>query len=574
MKRVAALSMLALGLGSACGDTKSSAVDDDSGGTAAVDGDDGADGGGTGQGDGDGGDDQAGTADGESGEESGDPADLPPPPARGIQIVDVTVDQGVRVPVARNGAIVPGNERNQAVLKERASAFRAFYEVDPGYESRSIYAVLTVVQSDGTETTYESFVNTSESECDMNYVYECRYNSAAGSFIWRVFPEDMQPTTQYRIEMFETAPGHEDDVSDKSSIFPVDGGTMLIGIEDQYMKMRVVLVPIYHDIGPDCSEAPDLNEEFGVDYRGEPRTIASFFGDRLLAHNPVDEVEMIVHDVVNYTGDMTSGAPLGMLQQLRFQENAPPEQYYYGVGRPCGGSPDFAGIAQLGGPSMGQAGSRVGWGVFYNSPGTTADTFVHEIGHEQGRSHIACNGEEGGPDPSYPDHPEGDTESFGIDVIGDPLSIKPPSAHDYMTYCGSTWVSEWAWAKVYPWIEEISSWELMGATPNPHERPAKLMYGTVLEDGTVTNVFVVDQWIDDRLLSADAHVQFGRAGAIVADRPAIWRLWDHTSDHNFIVEVPEDFESIDQLHLETPTYALDVDRSAVEMIASDDLTWQ
>ena len=509
---------------------------------------------------------------GDDDDDDDDDSDLPPPPATGIQIVEVTVDQGIRVPVARNGELVGGAERNQAILKDRASVVRAFYEVDPGYEARSIYAILTVVQGDGTETTYDSFVNTSEMPCDQQWIYDCRYSSPSGSFIWRVLPEEMQPDTQYRIEMFETSPGHEDDVSDKIPRFPTDGSNLIFGIEDQYMKMRVVVVPIYHDVGAECPEAPDMLEEFGVDYRGEPRTIASFFGDRLLAHNPADEVEIIVRDPVNYTGDMTTGAPLGMLQQLRFQDNAPPEYYYYGVGRPCQGQPDFAGIAQLGGPSMSEAGSRVGWGVFYNNPGTTAETFVHEIGHEQGRPHIACNGSEGGPDPSYPDHPEGDTESFGIDGIADPITIMPPSSHDYMTYCGNTWVSEWAWAKVFPWIQEISSWELGNVAPKPTEHVAKVMFGTVLEDGTVVHTFVTETLIDDARATADTHVRFEREGQVLADRGAIWTGASHEGVHSFMVEVPDDWETVDTLTFESPTYLIDIDPAEVQFVAKGDFT--
>lgn len=578
MNRAAVFTFLAgssLIVSAACASDDVSSAAMSEGGTAGGTADDDGAGDGDDQGSGDDAEaDDGAPTDDDSADETGEPEDVPPPPATGIQITEVTVDQGVRVPVARNGELVGPMERNQAILKDRAAAIRAFYDVDPGYAARSIYAILTVVQTDGRESTYESFVNTSEMECDQAYTYECRYSSPSGGFLWRVFPEDMQPGTKYRIELLETSPGHEDDVSDKVPMFPVDGGEILIGIEDQYMKMRVVVVPIYHDVGASCADAPDLTEEFGVDYRGEPRTVASYFGERLLAHNPVDEVEIIIHDVVNYSGDMSTGAPLGMLQQLRFQENAPPGYFYYGVGRPCQGSPDFAGIAQLGGPSISEAGSRVGWGVYYSNPGTTADTFVHEIGHEQGRSHIACNGQEAGVDPSYPDHPEGDTLSFGIDVIAEPMSIKSPSAHDYMTYCGSTWVSEWAWAKVFPWIREISSWELSGPQPTATERAARLMYGTVSEDGTVTNMFVVDHWIDDSEVSTEAAIRFERGGTVVAEHAIVWRRWEHTNDYNFVVEVPDDFESVDALQLDTPTYAMALDRGAVEVVTIDALAWE
>ncbi|MEM6994407.1 MAG: hypothetical protein AAF721_28085 [Myxococcota bacterium] len=231
MKRVAVLSSLAapwLFAIAACGPDNVTSATGTEGGTAEGDdgADDGADDGDGGGGTADGGDDGAQTGDDAVADETGDPEDIPPPPATGIQITEVTVDQGIRIPVARNGEIVGPSERNQAVLKDRVAAIRAFYEVDPGYESRSIYALLTVIQTDGRESVYESFVNTSEMPCDQTYQYECRYSSPSGGFIWRVFPEDIQPGVRYRIEMLETSPGHENDVSDKIPVFPTDGGSM------------------------------------------------------------------------------------------------------------------------------------------------------------------------------------------------------------------------------------------------------------------------------------------------------------------------------------------------------------
>jgi len=406
---------------------------------------------------------------------SGDP--LPPPPATGIQIVDVTADQGIRIPVAQDGAYVDPSDRNATLLQGRVTAIRAFYTTDPGFVTRTIYGLLWLDHADGTTERYEAFVQASAPDCGGSpSLYECRYGSPDGALLWRVDGADIRPGTTYRIELYEAAPGHEDDPSDAIPLFPTDGTSMPLGVADSYMKMRVVVVPFYHDAGPACLPAPDLNEEFGTDVDGNPRTVAGLFRERLYAYNPVDEVEIIVHDVESFNGNAQEGwGLLEALQDLRFQEGAPPEYYYYGVIRPCQGAPEFSGIAQLGGPSPGQAAQRVGWGVYHGNPSTTADTFVHEIGHQQGRLHIACNGMEGGPDPSYPDHPEGDTESWGIDVMLDPVTIKPPTTHDYMTYCGTNWVSAWGWDLVFPWIEEISAWELSNAVGPT--RP--LLVGTV-----------------------------------------------------------------------------------------------
>ena len=487
-----------------------------------------------------------------------------PPPATGIEIVEVTVDQGVRVPVARNGALVGPGERNAAILQDRPAVLRAFYDTDPGYETRSIYAVMFVEHTDGTSTTYESFITTSEPDCEgRTYLYDCRYGSPTGSFVFRLEGEDMRPGTEYRISLFETAPGHEDDISDRSPIFPAGGGSMQIGIENSYMTMRVVVVPFDHNVGGDCPDAPDLNEEFGTTVNGDPRTIADYFGERLFAQNPLDEVEIIVHDVVNYTGNATNGGSLlNTLQQMRFNEGAPPGYFYYGVIRPCNGGPEFSGIAQLGGPTMGQAAQRVGWGVYHANVSTTAETFVHEIGHEQGRPHIACSGGEGVPDPSYPDHPNGDTENWGIDVMSNPITILPPSSHDYMTYCGSTWVSEWGWHLVSPWIQEISSWELDG--PPPPKRP--LLVGTVFEDGS-SEFYVTEGWWDDSLATEDHTIRFFEEGhELVAESTAQMVKWERTEDYNVIVPLPVEMSVVEGLSWHMPGRDGLIDRESLQVI--------
>lgn len=490
--------------------------------------------------------------------DTGEP--LPPPPATGIEIVEVTADQGIRIPIALGGELLDPGERNGAVLQGRPLVLRAFYETDPGYANRDIYAVLFLQQTDGSSEIYESFINTSPPECDGEPLNECRYGSPTGSFVFRLEAQDVRPGATYRISMFETSPGHEDDVSDKSPIFPAGGGSLPIGVEDSTMKMRVVVVPFDHDLGPECPEPPDLLEELGTDYHGNPRTVADYFGERLLAQNPADEVEIIVHDVVPYYGNASGGQGLlNTLQSMRFGEGAPPGHYYYGVIRPCGGGPDFSGIAQLGGPTMGEAAQRVGWGVYHQSVATTAETFVHEIGHEQGRLHVRCSGDEAGVDTSYPDHPEGDTESWGIDVLSNPITIKPPSSHDYMTYCGSTWVSEWGWHLVSPWIETISSWEASGAVPP--RRP--LLVGTVREDGS-SSFYRAEGWFEPELATPDHTVRFFAGGRLLAEQPAQWVKWERSEDYNVIVPLPVEPSRIEALSWHEPGRSGAIDRSSLE----------
>ena len=468
-----------------------------------------------------------------------------PPPATGIEIVDITADQAVRVPIAIDGELVPGGQRNMSLLKDRNTLIRAFYEVDDGFEARDIYALM-ILKTGGQSYEYGSFqVAHPEPDCVGEAPYDCRYKSLSDSFNFLVEGDKIQPDTTYSITMVEAAPGHEDDVSDKVPIFPTDGGDLIIGVEDSYMKMRVVVVPFDHNVGADCPDPPDLDAPWtGVD--GD-ESAAWFLGNQLIAHNPADEVEIVVHDVENYTGNaQSSGGILNRLQQLRSSDGADPGWYYYGVIRPCEGGPSFSGVAQLGGPEMWEADSRVGWGVYYSNISSTAGTFVHEIGHEQGRLHIECSGGEadgGQVDTSYPDAPEGDlvdeynNPNYGTDTYSPQLDLHTPTDHDYMTYCGSTWVSEWGYDKVYPWIEEISSWENGDTIPPPEE----LLHGYELENGTI-QWWVGKGWWDPSIASTDHALKYAVGGQI-KNSPAVYRKYNRSNEHYIVVPLPKDFHN-------------------------------
>ena len=79
-------------------------------------------------------------------------------------------------------------------------------------------------------------------------------------------------------------------------------------------------------------------------------------------------------------------------------------------------------------------------------------TLAHELGHNQGRKHVDCNGPEN-TDPNYP-YP---TDQIGnVDPNGyygfDPKTrtpIRPDGAADYMSYCGPEWTSDYTWRAIY-----------------------------------------------------------------------------------------------------------------------------
>lgn len=500
----------------------------------------------TDDGDATGADDEGGESESEGGEseseadtateqDSDDGEPLPPPPSTGIQIVDVTIDQGVRVPIVQHGNYLTPSQRSVDVLRDRPAALRAFYLLEEGFEPRTIYAVLTVQL--GGETLEVEALQTAfpEPDCEGQVQMDCRYGSSVGSFNFRVPEQFMQPGVEFKIETFEASPGYEDEPTAAIPHYPWEGGMQQIGVEDTYLKMRVVMVPVYHDVGNQCEPAPDLSEPYGMDYDGNELTVAEYMALQLKAANPVDEVEIIERASVSWSGSLTNGSLLGALADLRAQDNAPPEQYYYAVAVPCQGYPDFSGIAYLGGPSKNASSSRVGWGVWYANKGQVAETFVHEVGHQQGREHIHCAGTEANTDPSYPNN-DGDTDSFGTHVFRNPMDTHGLDDHDYMTYCESTWVSEWGWNLVYPWIDTISGWELEGAS-GEGKRP--LLFGHVGGDAEPRWWIANDYW-DPSLASGLERVELEVAGDVVAVEGARHVATDHTGEYLIVAPLPED----------------------------------
>lgn len=359
--------------------------------------------------------------------------------ARSIYVDRIVANQGVEVPVVLDGEWVDGSQRNAQMLKDRNTMIRAFWQVDEGYVPREVEARLTMILADGTEEVASRFV-TPEGPSNPIDIDSTAYFVIPGELI--------QPSVQFQLEMFETEYGHEDEPEAPIAAYPPEPG--FLGIESTPMALRTVLVPIAHTLSAECPEAPDLNED-----------VVQVFSDQLYMQNPVSEVELIVRDTVNYGNSMQSFGPvLSFLADLRAQDNADPGYYYYGLVRPCDGGPDGVGGQAISIPGFADpsnAWARTAVGRFYASNGTTANTFVHEIGHTQGRRHVFCSGEEGGSDPSYP-YDGGDLGVWGFGVLDFSLH-SPTTGKDYMTYCGNTWVSDWGWRAVVPYIQTITSWE-------------------------------------------------------------------------------------------------------------------
>ncbi len=373
-----------------------------------------------------------------------------PYPARGVRLSEVYANQGVGVPIVRDGAWVDGSGRNAALIPERTTLIRGYWDLDEGFEPRVIMARLIMSYPDGTEEiadrTFEVDGPSEPHDIDSNMYF--------------VIPGELLPVgVKFQIELYETEYGYESQPEPEQFAYPPQPG--FLGVEDKDLALKIVLVPVRHDAGPECPAAPEVTDDE-----------MQYLSDQLFMQNPVQRVEIERREPTTYSGSLNSFSPLlGFLADLRAQDNADPAAYYYGVVRPCDGGADGVGgqaISIPDFPTLDNAWTRVSMGRWYGSLSSTANTFVHEVGHTQGRRHVYCNGDEGGPDPSYP-YEAGDLGVWGFGILDFTL-YTPTNGKDYMTYCGNTWVSDWTWGKVLPFIEEITGWGAADAAPNTQRR--------------------------------------------------------------------------------------------------------
>ncbi len=393
-----------------------------------------------------------------------------PVPAAGISIDWVEANQAVGVRIGEKGGGVGGEGRTSPLLANRITLVRGFWEIEDDWTPREIEAHFTVNFPDGT----------SDTKIDRKLVEgDAFIGDLSESFYWGLMADEAQPGLTYHIELFEADPANADPAVTQAPRLPDDGSEAFVGIEDSYQLLKVVIVPFNYDF-ENCTREPDLSE-----------STMQLFYDYMYMMMPVDQLQVEIHENIDWDGELQTFVPVNQyMANLRAEENADPEVFYYGLVDVCSGGLGGAGGLANGIPadptSPDLAYQRVSSGLSLpGNPEFSADTFVHEVGHSLGRRHVACNGEEGGPDPTYPIE-GGDLGEWGFGVID--FQLRHPTVYkDYMTYCNPAWVSTWGLNKVYPTIQALSMWDenYPGADAvKPTVAAGSVLIGNILPDGT------------------------------------------------------------------------------------------
>ncbi len=455
--------------------------------------------------------------------------DVEPEPASqlvrgGLKLAGLTADQGVEIPIGANGKGIDGSERIGPLTYDRPTLFRAYWADPPeDWSPRDVIGRLEL-SGVGEPTVLEDTVF-----IDGPSAFE----DLERSFTWEAAPELMQPGVEFRVELWEADEGlAEGPEPDPAPAVPYEG-SYPVGIEQSPQEIKMVVVPIRHQIDG-CDSPVDVNESELEIYA---KAIEQLY--------PVQAAQVTARDEFVYTesigGEPSYGKLLSALSQLRTADAPAPNVFYYGVVVSCDGGPGgIAGQAfSVPPPTKSAAFQRVAVGNFIGGADTSKIIMVHEFGHILGRKHVSCAGE-GDPDPNYP-HPGGGTHVWGWG-IHDGLLYDPAERSDYMTYCFTYWVSDYGWNMTFGLIKTFTSWDYEAPTPPQ----GQVLVGALYADGE-REFWVTPGALEPSMGIPAGWLELRSSGELVDRRPVLVAPRPDSSTLNLFGSLPGGLGDDDRL---------------------------
>lgn len=464
-------------------------------------------------------------------------------PARGISIVEVEANQGTRIMLAdESGDWVGPTERNMRLVSGRDTLLRVHWTVDDGWQPHEVKARMSLDLGDGRRIVREQvkLISGDSTRTALDRTFYFGLVAEQGETI---------PGARVKVELFETDVEQDTTLTRGIHESPASG-LELIGFESDPMQLKIVLVPI-HYTGGGMDTLPNLSDD-------HLQTLL----DSLYEENPVQEIVYQVRGQIGYEQPMNNlGALLPLMSTVKQKDGTDPNVYYHAfidIGCPVVGCGNFgvAGIALMAGSNQNASLSRVAASVFWeNKNGSiamTTDTFVHEVGHNQGLAHVACAGvDAAGPDPNYP-YAGGKIGEWGFGIRSFSLH-NPTSSHDYMTYCGNSWGSDWTYLKTYNRIRTLTSWDHgAGADQGSGDDSEwtmgeQLVIGALYPDGT-EQWFTLPGGIDVEEIVPDETLAFELDGQEI-EQPTVIRTLSDGQTQWVVAPLPEGtaLDAVDQI---------------------------
>lgn len=371
---------------------------------------------------------------------------------QGVTITEISLYQGVKRQLMAGGQSV---STSVPVVAGREGLLRAFVVPDGSYDGQPVVARLFL---NGSMTPIEQTVtiNGNPQEAQIGSTLNFQLSGA-----------DIPPGFSFRLELSRKTT--QAPAGNPGAKYPAEG---FAGTNAQNGgPLQVVLVPVKY--GADGSNRlPDLSAGQLAAYH-----------DLFYGMYPATEVEITVRDAVQWNQTVSANGSgwenlLGYIGEVRANDQAPFDAYYYGIFSPsasvnnyCGGG-CVAGLGNIGG--VNDAYSRAAIGLGFTGDIAT-ETAVHEIGHTHGRYHAPCGGA-AGTDPNFP-YSGAKIGAWGFDVVSQKL-ISPSNTVDLMSYCSPIWVSDYTFTAFFNRIKAVN-----GASILVPEEMKNLTYDRARIDG-------------------------------------------------------------------------------------------
>lgn len=343
--------------------------------------------------------------------------------AGGVTITQISITQGIRIPLMENGqpasSAVP-------IVAGRAALMRVGLALDGNYDGKPVVARLWI-NGISEPITVTAPPSGSPSEGDLESTLNLQIPGSS-----------IAPGLAYRLEIVQ--PIFDSKGPNPAAHYPAEGyaptTAMSVG-----QALKIVLVPVRY--GADGSNRlPDTSAQFVEGYK-----------NLFYAMYPVPQIDLSVRDPVQWDQAVNAngygwGELLGYVGEVRQQDATPADVYYYGIFAPAQTVTEYcasgcvAGLGNLAQPGDPYSRAAIGLGMSDDGGATAWETAVHEIGHTHGRQHSPCGGAQG-TDPNYP-YSGAKIGVWGYNLLTQQL-YDPNAYTDVMGYCLPIWISDFTY---------------------------------------------------------------------------------------------------------------------------------
>ena len=222
--------------------------------------------------------------------------------------------------------------------------------------------------------------------------------------------------------------------------------------EQNPQALKIVIVPVQYN-GDGSGRVPDTSA-----------SQIEIYYDMFESLYPSSDINLTVRDTVNWTTEISPfgqgwGDLLSGIQNLRYQDNADDQTYYYGIFKPASSYYNYCNRGCIAGLSAlvtdyRYASMRTSIGLGFSGT-EAADTMVHEVGHAHGREHAPCGLGGQSSDNRYPNS-NANLDQWGFDMRSTNL-LPPNSYKDMMSYCSPIWISAYTYNGLYTRMKNVNS---------------------------------------------------------------------------------------------------------------------